>query len=71
MTFTAYLLNLAAESLDDRAQKPAASNAGKGGGRNYKTFPQASQHTPRRNTALNYHSVYTGIGTDVPVLFLG
>ena len=40
MTFTAYLLNLAAESLDDRARKPAAANAGKGRGRTTKRSPK-------------------------------
>jgi hypothetical protein len=40
MTFTAYLLNLAAESLDERAQKSGTSGSQKGPHRTTKRSPK-------------------------------
>ena len=42
MTFTAYLLNLAAESLDERAPRSAASGSKKGARRTTKRSPKPS-----------------------------
>ena len=62
MTFTAYLLNLAAEKSRRARSEVCRIRIKKRRPPDDQTFPQAEQHLPRGTASLDYHSVYTLTG---------